>query len=150
MPGLVGWMGGDCIKEPGMTANLDTDVDRKFRRARKSLDLYDLVVLHVKGADIAAHDRHPEKKVEFLERVDAALGETLKRLDKPVRVVVGADHATLSESGQHSADPVPVLMWGEGVEADSVEVFDEVSASTGRLERGPLQLLLGRVFEASP
>ncbi len=150
MPGLVGWMGGDTIREPGMTANLDSDVDRKFRRARKILSQYDFVVVHVKGADIAAHDRRPESKVEFLERVDAALGETLKRHPQPLRVVVAADHATLSESGQHSADPVPVLIWGEGVEADSVEVFDEVAAAAGRLERGPLQLLLGRAFESSP
>ena len=58
-----------------------------------------------------------------------------------------ADHATLSEAGAHGADPVPVLIWGNGIAADSVTSFGERAAGAGRLNRFPLQLLIERLFE---
>lgn len=147
--GLAGWLGAKTIKGEGMTANLDTDLPAKFDAARKALKKHDLVVVHVKGADIAAHDRRPELKAAFLERVDAELGRLLRKHKGALRVAVGSDHATLSESGQHAADPLPVVIWGPGIEADGVERFDEQSAASGALERFPLQLLLGKLFDLS-
>ena len=130
-----------------MTANLDTDLGAKFSAAARALERHDLVVLHIKGADIAAHDQRPDLKAAFIEKVDRALGEMLEGVDRPLRVAVASDHATLSESGQHAADPLPVLLWGEGIEPDQVTTYDEQSASAGGLQRFPLQLLLGRLFE---
>jgi 2,3-bisphosphoglycerate-independent phosphoglycerate mutase len=75
------------------------------------------------------------------------LGMLLERLETPIRVAIASDHATLSESGQHAADPLPVLVWGEGWEADSVETFDEQACAAGALQRFPLQMLLGRLFK---
>ena len=144
--GLADWVGARSVVAEGMTANLDTDLELKFHSAHKELECHDLVVIHVKGADIAAHDRRPDLKVEFLERVDRELGRFLERLKSSVQVAVAADHATLSETGQHSADPVPVLIWGPSVEADSVSSFDEVSVASGGLQRFPLQRLVSRLF----
>ena len=62
---------------------------------------------------------------------------------------MASDHATLSESGQHAADPLPVLIWGPGIEKDEVQQFDEQSAAAGALGRFPLQLLLSRMFDLS-
>lgn len=132
-----------------MTANLDTDLRAKFSAALEELALRDLVVVHVKGADIAAHDRRPDLKVTFLERVDAELGLLLKEHPSPIRVAVASDHATLSETGQHAADPVPVLISGAGVEADDVTAFDEQSVVRGRLGRFPLQSLISRLMGAT-
>ena len=151
--GLAALLGADTISRDNMTANLDTDLGAKFDAAEKALKRSDLVVLHVKGADIAAHDQRPDLKATFLEQVDAALGEFLEGLSgskrKKLRVAVAADHATLSESGQHAADPLPVLIWGQGIEADEVEIFDETSAAAGKLQQFPLQMLLERLFELS-
>lgn len=146
--GLAEWLGAETIREKSMTANLDTDLRRKFQCARETLQKKDLVVLHLKGADIAAHDRRPDLKTEFLERVDQELGRFLKDLDKdqPLRIAVASDHATLSESGQHAADPLPVILWGTGVKADEVERFDENSTATGALRRFPLQTLMRRLI----
>ena len=145
--GLTRWLGGRPITSPSMTANLDTDLRAKFEAASDALQSDDLVVLHVKGADIAAHDQRPDLKVEFLERVDGELTRLLDGLSGPLRVAIASDHATLAESGQHAADALPVLLWGEGVEADGVEIFDEQAAAGGGLQRLPLQLLLGRLFK---
>ena len=66
-----------------------------------------------------------------------------------MRVAVASDHATLSESGFHTADPVPVVIWGSRIEADDTQTFDESATATGALQRLPMQTLLGRLFELS-
>lgn len=148
--GLAQWIGAETVVTEAMTANLDTDLDAKFEAAGTALEKSDVVVVHVKGADIAAHDQRPDLKVEFLERVDAALGRLLARRKQPLRVAIAGDHATLSESGQHAADPLPVLLWGEGIAADPVTSFDETAAAAGAMGRFPLQMLLGRLVERTP
>jgi len=145
--GIASWLGAQVISGDSMTANLDTDLAAKFEAATEALRRNDLVIVHVKGADIAAHDRRPDLKVEFLEKVDTALGHLIEGNHGDLRIAVASDHATLSESGQHAADPLPVLIWGKGVCADDVERFDEQSAAGGTLERFPLQLLLSRLFD---
>ncbi|HVS16692.1 MAG TPA: 2,3-bisphosphoglycerate-independent phosphoglycerate mutase [Thermoanaerobaculia bacterium] len=144
--GIASAIGAEIVRDPSMTANLDTDLQAKFAAAAVALEHSDLVVLHVKGADIAAHDRRPDAKVEFIERLDAALGRFLEgRAD--LRVAVASDHATFCDSGGHGADPVPVLLWGPGIPADAVTTFTERTAAGGGLQRFPLQLLVERLFE---
>ncbi len=146
--GLARWLGAETVNEPQMTANLDTDLSAKMAAAMGALEQGDLTIVHVKGADIAAHDRRPDLKMQFLQRLDRELGILLNAYtDRPLRVGVASDHATLSESGQHAADPLPVLLWGTGFEADGAQRFDELSAAAGALGRFPLQILLGRLFE---
>lgn len=148
--GLAEWLGATIVSRPEFTANLDTDLECKFKLAREALEHFDLISMHLKGADIAAHDQRPDLKVDFLERVDVELGRLLESCaDRKLRVAVGSDHATLSESGQHGADPLPVLIWGAGIDADAVQTFDEHAAAGGSLHRFPLQALLGRLFELS-
>jgi 2,3-bisphosphoglycerate-independent phosphoglycerate mutase len=132
-----------------MTANLDTDLESKFAAAAMALRSNDLVIVHIKGADIAAHDQRPDQKAEFLERIDRELAELLSASPGPARIAIASDHATLSESGQHAADPTPVLIWGKGIDPDTVEAFDELAVTAGRLQRFPLQNLLGKLFELS-
>lgn len=148
--GLAALLGGEVVTGPKMTANLDTDLRAKFEAAREALRRCDLVVVHVKGADIAAHDRRPDLKVEFLESVDRELGRLLDAWSGDLRVAVASDHATLSETGQHGADPVPVLLWGAGIGSDAVTAFDESSVAAGDLERFPLQLLVERLLSRAP
>ena len=145
--GLCSWLGAEIVTKEGMTANLDTNLKLKFKEALDALQRSDLVLLQVKGADIAAHDRRPELKVEFLEKLDLRLGRLVDEFEGCLRVAVGSDHATVSESGQHAADPLPVLIWGDGIEPDEVERFDEMSVGIGALQRFPLQLLLSRLYD---
>ena len=147
--GLAELLGAMTITDGRMTANLDTDLNAKFDAALEALKRSDLVILHVKGADIAAHDQRPDLKTSFLEQIDQALQRFLELHDADLRVAVAADHATLSESGQHAADPLPVLIWGEGIEADEVDTYDELSAAAGELQQFPLQMLLERLFDLS-
>jgi 2,3-bisphosphoglycerate-independent phosphoglycerate mutase len=148
--GVASAVGARVISGDAITANLDTDLELKFRLAMSELRERDLVVIHLKGADIAAHDRRPDLKMEFLERVDRELAAFLAERPSGLRVAVAADHATLSELGHHGAGPVPVLIWGVGIESDAVRSYDESAAAGGRLQRFPLRRLLERLASANP
>lgn len=154
--GVARALGGRAVSNERFTANLDTRLDRKFIDAAGLFDSHDLVVIHFKGADIASHDLRVDEKVRFLERLDEELG-TFLELTKikslvdngRLRVLVAADHATYSESGQHGPDPVPVLIHGTDIPRDSVTEFNERAAATGGLGRFPLQQLIPRVLSGS-
>ena len=118
-----------------MTGSMNTDLDAKFNMAAELLTTRSLVVIHFKGTDVAAHERRPLAKRDYISRIDTALGKFLREngpVTEGLRVVVSADHATSSISGNHTADPVPLLVgtWqGPGEEAR----FDETSAEQGAL-----------------
>lgn len=145
--GLARWLGAEVISGPEMTANLDTRLDAKFGAAQELLRRHDLVVVHVKGADIAAHDGRPDLKKSFIEQLDHHLGELLNGFGGPLRVAIASDHATFSDAGQHGSDPVPTLLWGDGIASDSVVRFDESSAAGGGLKRFPLQILIRKLLD---
>jgi len=141
--GVARLLGFQTATSREMTGNLDTDLGQKLSTAGELLKQHDLVVIHIKGTDIAAHDRRPLAKRDFIERIDKALGRFLKKREG-LRVVISADHPTSSRSGDHMAEPVPVLIatWeGRTEDAD----FDEESARAGvlgMLEPGDLLELL--------
>ncbi|MGH3937697.1 MAG: CMP-5'-phosphonoformate--3-phosphoglycerate phosphonoformyl transferase [Pseudonocardiaceae bacterium] len=97
-------------------------------------DSADVVYVHVKGADEAAHDRDFDGKVTALERVDQLLiAELLPRMRPVDTLLVTGDHATPWRAGIHTADPVPVLAVGGGVEPDGCTSFTETAARAGSL-----------------
>lgn len=120
---------------PKMTGNLDTDLDLKLQTANKLLSKHGLVVIHFKGTDIAAHDRLPLQKRDFISAIDAALGTFLEGWadsDPPLRVVVSADHGTSSITGNHLSEPVPLLV-GSWEPSEERARFDEQAANSGAL-----------------
>ncbi len=131
--GVARALGYQPATSKDMTGNLDTDLDLKFRTVQELLKVHNLVVLHIKGTDIASHDRKPLQKRDFLTRVDGALGTFLRGLPPhSLRIVVSADHGTSSRTGDHMTVPVPLLLgsWeGPGEQAN----FDEEAARGGAL-----------------
>ncbi len=135
--GIAKMAGFDIFTNEKMTANLDTDIEEKFRVADRLLSEYDFVVVHLKAPDIASHDRNVRAKVDVIERVDAVLGTFLEKWcqgDAPL-VAVTSDHSTPCELAEHSADPVPVVIHGEGVLTDEVKTYGERACSRGGLCR---------------
>ncbi len=109
--GLGRLFGFTTITGPGMTADTRTDLDAKVASARAALADHDVVFVHVKGTDLCAHDRLPDEKRSFLERIDAALAPMV---GDDVVVAVSGDHSTDSNTGMHTADPVPSLICRPG------------------------------------
>jgi len=133
--GVARMAGFDIFTSPRFTANVDTVLDDKARYATEALKVHDLVVLHVKGTDILSHDNRPLDKMHFIEKIDEMLGILLSQIDDDVYVALAADHATPCEVGEHTADPVPVTIYGPDVLTDNVSGYSERSCQRGGLCR---------------
>jgi 2,3-bisphosphoglycerate-independent phosphoglycerate mutase len=104
----------------------------------------DIVFVHVKGPDEPGHDSRPADKVAAITAIDHDLiGPLASRVGPADTVVVTCDHATPCELGIHSDDPVPALVWGRGVTADTCDRFDETTAARGGLPVDRADGLLG-------
>jgi 2,3-bisphosphoglycerate-independent phosphoglycerate mutase len=114
------------------------DLRGRLQLVRERLDAGDtFVFVHQKTTDAAGHTKDPRVKRETIELLDAALDSL--PTDRAVVCVTG-DHATpASPEVIHSGDPVPLLIAGPGVRADSVERFGELDCAAGILGqlRGP-------------
>ena len=135
--GVALMSGFKVYTSPSLTANLDTDLDEKARLTLEALRDCNVVVVHIKGADIASHDNDPAGKIEFLERVDTMVGKVVQTLEHPEQTYMGltADHSTPCAIREHSADPVPVVVAGDDVLVDSVERYGERDCARGALSR---------------
>jgi 2,3-bisphosphoglycerate-independent phosphoglycerate mutase len=133
-------VGLESIPVPGITGSADTNLGGKVEAALAELGRKEFVLLNIKGADEAGHDGRPAEKREFIARVDAALGPLLS-LEGTI-VAVCSDHSTPCSIRDHSADPVPLAIWGEGVRVDRVTRFTETACAEGGLHRIPGSALL--------
>ena len=103
--------------------------------ATEALGGFDALYVHIKGPDVPAHDGRAEDKRDVIELIDRAFfGEVLPGID-PSRtlVAVTADHATSCVRKAHTAEPVPLVVYGGTVQADGSEAFGERACADGAL-----------------
>ncbi|MBT8399922.1 MAG: phosphoglycerate mutase, partial [Rhodothermia bacterium] len=112
------------------TASTNTDLDEKVAATLVALERSDVVFLHIKGPDVAAHDKDPQRKRDFLQSVDRALEPLMSR---DIVFAITGDHSTDSNSGRHTGDGVPALIAVTGNRTDSVQSFGETTCATGGL-----------------
>ena len=135
-----------------------TDLHMKLQTAATALAKNDLVFVHIKGTDIAAHDRDPQCKADVIHRFDGELGRLLAELSAadeaaPVHMnnlVIGitADHSTDSNSGEHTGDPVPVLIHSRGGRRDRGARYGETDCMHGGLGRITARNFLRLILDA--
>jgi 2,3-bisphosphoglycerate-independent phosphoglycerate mutase len=126
-------VGLDHVPVAGTTGSADTNLQGKVEAAIKTLSSHDFVLLNIKGADEAGHDGRALEKRNFIERIDATLAPFCDLKD--TLLVICGDHSTPCAIRDHSADPVPVVIHGDGVRIDDVTTFDEISCAKGGLHR---------------
>ena len=117
----------------GITGSQNSNIPGKISAAIHELEARDFVLVNIKGADESGHDGLAVQKKAFIEKTDAAL-EPLLAL-KDCIIIICADHSTPCTIKDHSADPVPVIIRGDGVRMDDVVRFDEYSCAKGGLNR---------------
>jgi len=145
--GLARLFGFDTVENPAFTAALDTDLDGKVEAALAALRDSDMVYVHIKAPDLCAHDRHPVAKRDFLERLDRALAPMTTA---GVVLALSSDHTTDSNTGAHTADPVPSLLFDPSTAPSAIGTvvrFGETACRNGTLPRQRSHELLGRVLE---
>ena len=121
------------VEVPGATGSQDSNITGKVSAALRELETKDFVLVNIKGADESGHDGLAGQKRDFIGKIDSAL-EPLLGLKETV-IIICADHSTPCTIKDHSADPVPVLIRGEGVRMDDVVRFDEYACAKGGLNR---------------
>ncbi len=126
--------GMECHPVGGMSEELSgATVDAKMQKAVAALETHDFVLLNIKGADEAGHDGNFDKKTKFFEEMDVAFKGLLHLQD--ALIIVTCDHSTPVSARRHTADPVPIVMHGNGVRIDDVGRFNELIAYKGGLHR---------------
>ncbi len=131
--GLGRIFGFTAISDPCFTAGLDTDLDAKVAAVQSALQDHDMVYIHVKAPDICSHDRNPLAKRDFLQRLDEAL---IPLLETQAIIAIAADHTTDSNSGFHTADPVPALISRASSVSSPAQIkFGETACRQGTMPR---------------
>lgn len=128
----LGWTAAPApsLEDPGQ------ELRERLELAERLFEDHDFVHIHTKAADEAAHTGEPRHKAKTIESLDRGCKETLARwaeLEDRVTVVT-ADHATPSQGPLiHSGEEVPLAITGLRVPQDSVRLFGEGPAASGRL-----------------
>jgi len=133
--GLARLFDFDTVADTAFTAALDTDLDGKVAAALAALQDHDIAYVHVKASDLCAHDRKPLAKRDFLERLDRSLAPLATA---GVVVALSSDHTTDSNTGAHTADPVPSLIFdppGRHPASRSGLNFGEAACRQGSMPR---------------
>lgn len=130
--GLASMLGYTEIKDAAFTSLPNTDLNKKVAQAIHALKEHDLVYLHIKGTDICSHDLDPIAKRDLLESFDDAIAPLLA--DELVIGITG-DHSTDSNTGRHTGDPLPSLLYAPQSRRDETHIFAEASCARGGLGR---------------
>jgi 2,3-bisphosphoglycerate-independent phosphoglycerate mutase len=112
--GVATLLGARVVVPGGATGDAATDLHAKATAAAVALAAGARhVVVHVGGADEAAHARDAAGKVAFLQRADrellAPLAVAVGRASGTLRVC--PDHGCDPATGAHDAEPVPCVTW---------------------------------------
>ena len=131
--GIAMLLGMDPVDAPRLL--LESDYAAWAALAADALEGYDALYVHIKGPDVPAHDGRAADKRDVIELIDRAFfAEVLPRIDEGRTIVaVTADHSTSCVRKAHTADPVPLVVSGGGVQADGTESFGEHAAAEGSL-----------------
>ena len=135
LKGIFRITGMDVVEVRGATGGLDTDMIAKADAALKALKTHDLVVVNVKAPDLCGHDGKASDKIRVIERIDQMMASLKPSLGADVVVALTADHSTPVSLKDHSGDPVPLTIFGEGLRVDAIPHFDERSVAAGNLGR---------------
>jgi len=100
---------------------------------KKNYKKYDYAYVHLKETDLPGHDNKPIEKKLMLEYIDKTFFKFLRKFvpQNKIKVVVTADHSTPCKLKEHSADPVPVLLYNDSIPKE--KKFSEKEARRGRL-----------------
>jgi 2,3-bisphosphoglycerate-independent phosphoglycerate mutase len=143
--GLARMANIEVLDIKGVTDGPDSDHQAQVEGALAALRWRDLVIVHIEAPDEAAHGGSIDEKVAAIERIDReVVGRLRAWKDEDRRVLVMPDHPTPIELRTHTADPVPFLVWGKGVEAGGAGRFTEAEAARTGVFIGEGYRIMGR------
>lgn len=120
----------------GYSRDHKKDYPRYADKALEALEFVDLLYIHIKGPDEPGHDGNCKLKKSIIEEIDDLFfGNVLDKIELSENIVaVTSDHATPCELRTHSADPVPLVVSGGGIEGDGIKELGEAYLRAGSLK----------------
>ncbi|WP_154663148.1 2,3-bisphosphoglycerate-independent phosphoglycerate mutase [Bacillus massiliigorillae] len=131
--GVAQLAGYNAITDASMTGNIDTNIALKAHLTIEEIVNNDIVYVHLKAPDIKGHDNEPFEKAEAIELFDQMVGMILQDLPEDVYIALAADHSTPCEVGEHTGEPVPILIYGPSIRRDRIEQYNEIDCAHGGL-----------------
>jgi 2,3-bisphosphoglycerate-independent phosphoglycerate mutase len=140
----------EVCKPEGATGFIDTNYENKAKAAVDLLKRNDFVYLHLEAIDECGHLGDLNLKIKTIEEADRRLIKTFfeiyqSEIQEPLRVMVLPDHPVPVSLRKHTRDPVPFMIWGEGVVPDNnIKTYSEKSVLCGKylsLKNGELMRL---------
>ena len=137
--GLAVLAGMDRLDIEGVTGGSDNDYEAQADGAIEALRDHDLVVIHVESPDEEGHAGDVAGKVAAIEAIDQHVISAVRgrATQGDVRILAMPDHPTPIEIKTHVGEPVPFVLWGPGIEANSAQHYDELSAEGTRVVLDP-------------
>jgi len=128
-------MGLEKISVDGATGELNTNYEGKADAAFESLKRHDFTTVHIEAPDECTHNGDTKGKVQAIEWIDLRV---LKRLTKRLaesaidyKMLVMADHRTLSTTRGHDGGPVPFILYDSRYDRKTGLRFCEDEAKKG-------------------
>ena len=117
--GIAKAMNMFCPSIEHTTADTDTNLVEKARVALQLSKEYDLTILHINGADEAAHRKNPMEKQAFMQRIEREVILFLQReIPQETALIVTSDHATDAKTGKHHNEPVNYYIFNRNKECE--------------------------------
>lgn len=150
--GISLYLGWDIINVPGATGYYDTDYSNKGKYAIEALENHDMVLVHIESPDEAGHEGNIKEKVTAIEQIDRKIigpitdaGNSFQEL----RILVLPDHYTPIEKRTHTAEPVPFVVCGSGIQKDDGKPLTEANAAASKLHISKGHELIERLISGS-
>ena len=134
--GICGVCGLDVLDLPDdCTGGVNSNFISKAKVAMNALKEYDFVLMNVKAPDVAGHDGDPKLKRSIIKRLDEMAGYFKDNFRDDLVIVFTADHSTPCSVGDHTGDPVPIVVYTPGNVMDDAFKFSESGCAIGRIGR---------------
>ena len=121
----------------GATGYIDTNFQGKVDAALNCFENgCDYVYLHVEAPDECGHRFELENKILAIELIDKkVLKPMLTGLEKydDYKILIMPDHPTFVETGAHSSDPVPWILYQKSVNHHGLKSFTEENCKHGEI-----------------
>lgn len=133
--GIGIYAGFQIIRVEGATGLYNTNYEGKVQAAIDAIKNVDMVYLHIEASDEAGHEGNVELKVKCIEAIDhrvlKPIMDFVSTYQDPIAIALLPDHPTPCSIRTHTHDPIPFVIYKPGMEADTVQNYDEISATQG-------------------
>ncbi len=145
--GLATLFGLDRLDIRGVTDGSDNDYAAQARGALDALGDHDLVVVHVESPDEEGHAGSVSGKIRAIEDIDRFVVAPFAEHGGDIRILAMPDHPTPVAIKTHTGDPVPFVVWGQGVLPNGAQAFSEVEAEATGYYVDPGRLVMQLLLE---